>query len=150
MRGAVQGRADSAIDSETVANDGKQEARVRRASMTAIRAGHARWHQPPIVSDTGIAVISFDLSATLHWPSTSRCCELHAEIIWIDPGSLCLPIHTCSAARSNERRNVLPSTATTPRTATVKRSTQAMKQLWNCCASSRANTFPCFLATSKP
>ena len=37
--------------------------------------------------------------------------------------------HPCLAARSNERRNVLPSTATTPRTATVNRSTQAMKQL---------------------
>ena len=71
-------------------------------------------------NNSGIAVISFDLFATLHCPSTSRCCELHAEIIWIGP---------CSAARSNERRNVFPSTATTPRTAVVNRSTQAMKQL---------------------
>lgn len=40
-----------------MANGNRQEARVKRASTTAIlaaaiRAGHARWHQPAIVSDT--------------------------------------------------------------------------------------------------
>lgn len=39
-----------------MANDGKQEARVKRASTTAIlaaaiRAGHLLWNQPPIVAD---------------------------------------------------------------------------------------------------
>ena len=40
-----------------MATDNKQEARVKRASTTAIlaaaiRASHVRWHRPPIVSDT--------------------------------------------------------------------------------------------------
>ncbi len=40
-----------------MANESRQEARVKRASTTAIlaaaiRAGHLRWHQDPIVSDT--------------------------------------------------------------------------------------------------
>ena len=42
------------------------------------------------------AWISFDLSATVHCPSTRRCRVHHAEIIWIGP---------CWAARSSERRS---------------------------------------------
>src|SRR5277367_81819 len=54
----------------------------------------ARWQpmasmvtiQPSITrrsSSAGIAVISFDLVATLTWPSTRRCCAANAETIWI-------------------------------------------------------------------
>lgn len=55
--GAVQGGTDSAMDRGPVATGSKQEARVKRASTTAIlaaaiRASHVRWHKPPIVSDT--------------------------------------------------------------------------------------------------
>ena len=52
-----KGRAISAIDRVAVATDSEQEARVKRASTTAIlaaaiHASHVRWHQPPIVTDT--------------------------------------------------------------------------------------------------
>ena len=57
MAGAVQGGRIRAIDGDAVATDTKQEARVKRASTTAIlaaaiRASHVRWQQPPIVADT--------------------------------------------------------------------------------------------------
>src|SRR5829696_8754354 len=58
-----------------------------------------------ILSNCGTAVISLDLSPTATCPSTRRCSVAQAET-------------RCSgeapAARSKERRRVLPSSATTP------------------------------------
>src|SRR5215204_5712623 len=58
-----------------------------------------------ILSNCGTAVISLDLSPTATCPSPRRCSAAQAET-------------RCSgeapAARSNERRSVLPSSATTP------------------------------------
>src|SRR4051794_29100931 len=57
-------------------------------------------------SSSGMAVISFDVSSTQRWPST-RSCSL-AQALTRCSGA-------CSCLRSNERRSVLPSMATTSR-----------------------------------
>src|SRR6266540_1467989 len=60
----------------------------------------------------GIAVISLDLSSTFSCPRTSRCVLAHALTLWMA---------ALEAARSKERRSVLPSTATISPTALTER-----------------------------
>src|SRR3954453_20102278 len=84
-----------------------------------------------ILSNCGTAVISLDLSPTATCPSTRRCSAAQAET-------------RCSgeapAARSKERRRVLPSSATTPGQPSAKWRMNARKQAWNCAGSSSRNT----------
>ena len=90
-----------------------------------------------------MATISFDLSATSTWPSTSRCLAAKAETMWIGA----LPLFLWP-----ERREVLPSMATTfwattfwpttSRGAPVRLATQATKQRWKASASSEARMSP--------
>src|SRR3954468_21820006 len=82
-------------------------------------------------SSCGTAVISLDLPSTATWPSSRRC---SADQAW----TICsgdLPV-----TRSNERRSVLPSTATTPRRLSAKRCMKRVKQVSNAFGSSRRNT----------
>src|SRR4051812_34112182 len=82
-------------------------------------------------SSFGTAVISLDLPSTAIWPSSRRC---SADQAW----TICsgdLPV-----TRSNERRSVLPSTATTPRRLSAKRCMKRVKQVSNAFGSSRRNT----------
>ena len=77
---------------------------------------------------SGGAVIS--LPSTLRWPSTSRCAQLQALIRWSGPQP---------ARRSNERRAVLPSTATTCSIRAAKAATKRPKQASNPAGSSSRN-----------
>ena len=103
-----------------------------------------RWHPiasmatiAPLIfsssSNSGIAVISLDLSSTLRCPRTSFWSQAQAETMWM-------------AARlelvSNDRRRVFPSAATTPSSVSFRLATQLMKQLWNTSISSRENRIP--------
>jgi hypothetical protein len=80
-----------------------------------------------------MAMISFDLSATLTWPSTRRWRAAKADTIWIAVFPFLL---------SADLRDVLPSMAMTSADTPVMLATQATKQRWNIVASSVAKISP--------
>src|SRR3954470_5577490 len=84
-----------------------------------------------ISSSFGTAVISFDLSPVATCARTNR--EPAAQALTRCNGDR-------SAARSKERRSVLPSMAITPWAASAKPSMNCRKQSWNFAGSSRRNT----------
>ena len=104
----------------------------------------SRWHPiasmvtiaPSIFSsssNSGMAVISLDLSSTLRCPGTSFWSQAQAETMWMA---------AWLELESNDRRRVFPSTATTPSSVSFRLATQLMKQLWNTSISSRENRIP--------
>src|SRR3954468_23772903 len=108
-----------------------------------MRSAIARWH--PMASrvtmlstrtnwssKAGMAMISLDLSAPQRWPSTSPCALAQAL-------TRCNGARSC--LRSNERRSVLPSMATTSRSKpAASEAAQAMKQASNASGSISMNT----------
>ena len=103
-----------------------------------------RWHPiasmvtiAPLIfsssSNSGMTVISLDLSSTLRCPRTSFWSQAQAETMWM---AAWLELET------NDRRRVFPSAATTPSSVSFRLATQLMKQLWNTSISSRENRIP--------
>src|SRR3954467_6667563 len=84
-----------------------------------------------ISSSFGTAVISFDVSSVATCARTNR--EPAAQALTKCNGDR-------SAARSKERRSVLPSIAITPWAASAKPSMNCRKQAWNFAGLSRRNT----------
>ena len=91
----------------------------------------SRWHPiasmvtiAPLIlsssSNSGMAVISLDLSSTLRCPITSFGPQAQAETMWMADWLELV---------SNDRRRVFPSTATTPSSVSFRLATQLMKQL---------------------
>src|SRR3954469_25225017 len=88
------------------------------ASRVTMLPCRANWS-----SNAGMAVISLDLSATQRWPSTGPCALAQAL-------TMCSGARSC--LRSNERRSVLPSMATTSRSKpAASEAAQAVKQASN-------------------
>jgi hypothetical protein len=86
------------------------------------------------LSRTGIAVISFDLSAVASWPSAMPASLAQAWTLWTGP----IPF-----AASGDRPIVLPSMATTSPDSTSRRlSTQVTKQRRNSSGSSNDKSRP--------
>ena len=79
----------------------------------------------------GTATISFDLSPTASWPRQSRAST--AQALTRCSGEV-------SAARSKERRSVLPSIATTPWQVSANRCMKPMNQAWKRCGSRSRNS----------